>query len=80
MKRSSRASTGIGKGFCSCGLPVLWVRTTSGGVLMLDPEPELAGCYAILAGFARRVRRKGSTVPLYTPHETRCPNGGNLRR
>lgn len=72
--------SGVGKGFCSCGAPVLWVGTRSGRLLMLEPQPELEGCYAIIDNVAVLVRRKLDARPLYLLHSQRCPNGGLLMR
>jgi hypothetical protein len=72
----------------SCGAPMVFVETTNGRRMPLEPEPSPEGTVAIDEdGYAVATRRGGALpanvpagAPRYVPHHARCPQGRDWQR
>jgi hypothetical protein len=67
----------------SCGKPVRWLKTTSGQLLQIDPDPVPDGCILLLPHERCRVvpveDRAATVAPLFKTHFATCPNAAAHR-
>jgi len=76
------------RGTCrSCRRPVLWVRTTAGRPMPLDPEPTEAGNVLLEGGVPRQLTAAevaglsdADERERYLPHHATCPQGRAWRK
>jgi hypothetical protein len=64
-----------------CGRTIRWARTRQGNLISLNPTPTTDGCIDLTNGIATPTTPgAGTTQPLYTPHQSLCPDTDTWRR
>lgn len=67
----------------SCGAPIQWAHTATGGRMPLDPEPVPHGNVRLVDGVAHVLSRGAAwdgVEPRYRSHFATCPNATLHRR
>lgn len=63
----------------SCGAPIVFVRTTKGEWMPVNPKPRPGGNVELVNGVAQVVA-PSPEVKRYTSHHSDCPNANGHRK